>query len=159
MRLLSTLVIFVLVFATKTFATDKPHTISGKWVCESFEDIITKDVIFVVDLSIEYKLDGEAIQTEAWKLKGQENNIWFTLDLIGTWKSEGSKLTEVLLEERLISISDYEKMPDIKVMKDIIKSVNSKTKNPVESIIIETSHTNLTTKNIKNNKVTNCLKA
>ena len=157
MRLCS-LIIFILVFSTNIFAADKPNAIHGKWVCEPFEDIITKDVIFVVDLSIEYKSDGEAIQTEAWKLKGQENNIWFTLDLLGTWKSEGSKLTEVLLEERLVSISDYEKMPDIKVMKDIIKSVNSKTKT-AESIILESNQSRLTTKNIKSNKVTNCLKA
>jgi hypothetical protein len=157
MRLCS-LIIFILVFSTNIFAADKLNAIHGKWVYEPFEDIITKDVIFVVDLSIEYKSDGEAIQTEAWKLKGQENNIWFTLDLLGTWKSEGSKLTEVLLEERLVSISDYEKMPDIKVMKDIIKSVNSKTKT-AESIILESNQSRLTTKNIKSNKVTNCLKA
>ena len=147
--------IFLITFTFKVIAEDVPNQILGKWVCESFEGIISKEVMFLVDLSIKYNSDGTSVQTETWRLKGQEKNIWFTLDLIGTWQLEGSTLTEKLIEERLTSISNYEKMPDIKVMKDIVKSLNLKTKTTV-SRVLETSKTKLTTQNFKNEKVTSC---
>lgn len=149
------LVIFSLIFASKIFAIDVPNQVLGKWICEPFEDIISEEVIFIVDLSLNYKSDGTSVQTETWKLKGQENNIWFTLDLIGTWQLEGNTLTEKLLEERPTSISNYEKMPSIQIMKSFVSSLNLKTKTTV-SIILESTETQLVTKQIKNNKLTSC---
>lgn len=149
------LVIFSLIFASKIFAADVANQVSGKWVCEPFEDIISEEVIFVVDLSINYKSDKTFVQTETWKLKGQESNIWFTLDLIGTWQLEGNTLTEKLIEERPIAISDYEKMPDMQVMKGFVNSLNLKTKTTT-SIVLESTETQLITKQTKNNKITSC---
>ena len=151
----SLLVIFPLIFASKTFAADVPNQVLGKWICEPFEDIISEEVIFIVDLSLNYKSDGTSVQTETWKLKGQEKKIWFTLDLIGTWQLEGNTLTEKLIEERPTSISDYEKMPDMQVMKGFVSSLNLKTKTTI-SIVLESTETQLVTKQTKNNKITSC---
>lgn len=149
------IIILLLVFTSKTIAADRPSKLLGNWECDSSERAISNEVIFIVELSINYRPDGASVQTETWRLKGQEKNIWFTLDLIGTWQLEGNTLTEKLIEERPTAISDYEKMPDMQVMKGFVNSLNLKTKTTT-STVLESTETQLVTKQSKNNKITSC---
>jgi hypothetical protein len=144
--------ILILFISSVANATDLSSSIVGKWECDPY-DVGENHLGFSVTHIVEYKTDGTSIDIHTYKMKGQEDNIWFDVAYSGPWKIEGNTLIEELDSTEIIKSS----IPDLLHSKEILQAIALED-NKFVSDIIELSNSKLITKDVEYGEIGTCSK-